>query len=59
MITKEDVLAVANDLNLNPTESEIQAVIDGFEGEADNDPTGSLPLWIESLLYSLDVKQNS
>jgi hypothetical protein len=58
MIQKEDVLSVAKDLNISPTEEQIQYVIENFESEADNDPTGNLTLWIENLLYQQDIIQN-
>jgi len=57
MITKKDVLQVAKDLNFYPTEAEINEVIERFDEEADNDPTGNMQLWIENLLYSIEVKQ--
>ena len=57
MIQREDVIKVARELNFFPTEEEIQEVIAGFEEEAENDPSGSLPLWIENLLYSFEVVQ--
>jgi len=56
-ITKEDVLDVANQLNLDPTEAEIQTVIAEYNDEADADPTGYWRIWIESLLYNNDVKK--
>jgi len=58
-ISREDVLSVAKDLNMSPTEEQIQYVIDNFDAEADQDPTGSWELWIENLLYQQDVEQNS
>ena len=57
MIQKEDVLKVAKDLNFYPTEEQIKEVIDGFEDEADNDPSGNLELWIENLLYNVEAIQ--
>jgi hypothetical protein len=56
---REDVLSVAKDLNMSPTEEQIQYVIDNFDAEADQDPTGSWELWIENLLYQQDVEQNT
>ena len=56
-ISKEDVLKVAKDLHMNPTEEQIQYCIDGFEDEAERDPTGDWTLWIESLLHEQDVVQ--
>lgn len=56
-ISKQDVLSVAKNLNFYPTEEQINEVIERFEEEADNDPTGCLPLWIENLLYDIEVVQ--
>ena len=56
-VDREDVLKVARDLRFSPTEEEIKEVIGGLEDEMDNDPSGYLELWIENLLYSLDVTQ--
>jgi hypothetical protein len=41
---------------MNPTEEQIQYVIDNFDAEADQDPTGDWRLWIENLLYQQDVE---
>jgi Ca2+-binding EF-hand superfamily protein len=57
-ISKQDVLQVAKELNFIPTEEQVSEVIERFEDEVNNDPTGCLPLWIENLLYSIGVKQN-
>lgn len=57
MIQREDVLEVAQDLNFYPTEEEIQEVIAGYEDEVESDPSGCMPLWIENLLYSMEVQQ--
>lgn len=56
-ISKKDVLSVANRLCFYPTEAQVNEVIERFEEEAENDPTGSLELWIENLLYSIKPKQ--
>lgn len=55
MIQTEDILRVAIDLNLLPTKSEIQYVINNYESEQENDPSGNLELWIENLLYQQDI----
>jgi len=57
MIQREDVIKVAKELHFFPTEEELQEVMADFEEEAENDPSGSLPLWIENLLYSHEVVQ--
>lgn len=56
-ISKKDVLSVAKELNFYPTEEQINEVIERFEEEVENDPTGCLPLWIENLLYDIEVVQ--
>lgn len=53
MISKEDVLSVAKDINFQPTEEQINEVIERFEEEAGSDPSGNLILWIENLLYNI------
>jgi hypothetical protein len=55
--TREDVIEVARSLNFFPTESEIQEVIERFDEDAQSDPTGNWELWIENLLYCMEVKQ--
>jgi len=57
MITEEDVMYVADLLHFNPTSNEIALVIKGYEDEAHNDSTGEMILWIENLLYNLNVKK--
>lgn len=56
-ITEEDVKKVAKKLHFLPTKDEIQQVIDNYDLETENDPSGCLPIWIESLLYNFGVKQ--
>lgn len=57
MCCKKDVIEIAKDLHLNPTEEQIQYVIDNFDDEAEQDPTGDWRLWIENLLYQQDVEE--
>ena len=54
MIQTEDVLKVAISLNLHPNESQVTYVINNYESEQSNDPSGNLELWIENLLYQQD-----
>lgn len=56
-IGKSDVLRVAKDLNFLPTEEQINEVIERIDEEAENDPSGNLELWIENLLYDIEVLQ--
>lgn len=55
MITREDVLGVAKDLNINPTEKQILFVIRYYDIQAEEDPTGYWVLWVEALLYDYDA----
>ena len=55
---REDVIKIAKDLHMRPSEEDIQYVIENFDAEADADPTGDWTLWIENLLSShLDLPQ--
>ena len=55
---REDVIKIAKDLHMRPTEKDIQYVIEHFDNEAEIDPTGDWTLWIENLLIShLDLEQ--
>lgn len=56
-ITKDDVLLVAQDLNFVPSNEEVEHVLALLDKESENDPTGNLNLWIENILYFLEVKQ--
>lgn len=56
-ITKDDVLLVAQDLNFVPSNEEVEHVLALLDNESENDPSGNWRLWVENLLYSLDVKQ--
>lgn len=56
-ITKDDVLLVAQDLNFVPSNEEVEHVLALLDNELENDPTGNLSLWIENILYFLEVKQ--
>ena len=57
MTTREEVLIVAKSLHFYPTEAEIKEIIERFDEEADSDPSGYWRLWIENLLYSMEVRQ--
>jgi hypothetical protein len=57
MIQREDVIKVAKELNFYPTEEELQEVLASYEEEAESDPSGCMPLWIENLLYNMEVRQ--
>lgn len=55
IITKEDVLQVANELGYLPTDSQIQNVIDLYPSEQELDPTGTWNLVVEQCLNSVGV----
>jgi len=59
MINKEDVLEIAKDLNMSPTEEQIQYCIDNIDGMAEDDPTGDWVLWTEQLLRDQDIVQET
>jgi hypothetical protein len=50
-ITKADIERVAKSINIELTDDMINFVLDEYDAEVKNDPSGSMPLWIESLLY--------
>jgi DNA-binding cell septation regulator SpoVG len=50
-ITKADIHNVAKSINVELTDDIIQFVLDEYDAEVKGDPSGSMPLWIESLLY--------
>jgi hypothetical protein len=56
-ITKDDVLEVAQDLNFVPSNEEVEHVLALLDNESENDPSGNWRIWIENILYFLEVKQ--
>ena len=52
-INAEDVLQVANGLNMNVTIEQINQVLEMYDDEADNDPTATWDLIVENCLYNL------
>jgi hypothetical protein len=52
-INAEDVLQVANGLNMNVTIEQINQVLEMYDDEADNDPTATWNLIVENCLYNL------
>ncbi len=52
-ITKEDVLQVAEQLGMKPTEEQIQQVINEYAGACEKDPTGTWDLIVEQQLYEI------
>lgn len=51
IINKADIERVAKSINVELTDDMINFVLDEYDAEVKNDPSGSIPLWIESLLY--------
>jgi hypothetical protein len=52
-IQKEDVLQVANDLDIKVNEKTIQWVLDNYESFQADDPTSTWNLVVESMLYDI------
>lgn len=50
-ISIEDVISVAESINLNPTIDEIKQVLCNFDVESEQDPTATWDLIVENLLY--------
>ena len=50
-ISANDVMEVAFSLKMDVTPKMINFVIENYESEADSDPTGCFPFWVENLLY--------
>lgn len=56
MITKEDILKVAKDLNFEvPSQDIISNILEEFDAYAENDPTSTWDIIIEDMLYNLDA----
>lgn len=53
MIKSIDVQKVADDLGITLTPEQIDYVIENYESEAANDPTGTWDLIIENLIYQI------
>jgi NH3-dependent NAD+ synthetase len=52
-ISKEDVLQVARDLNVELNNVQIKEILKRYEDEQANDPTATWDLVIENLIYNL------
>lgn len=53
LITKEDVLQVANSINMKvPGDDVIQEIINEYPGEQEQDPTATWNLVVETQLYA-------
>lgn len=52
MISREDVLSVADSINMEATEAQIQFVLQEYPYAEAADPTATWDLIVENLLYS-------
>ena len=56
MITKEDILKVAKDLNFAvPSQDAISNILENFDSYAKDDPTSTWDIIIENMLYNLET----
>jgi hypothetical protein len=51
MLTKEDIICVADRLHMCPQQGQIEYVLEHFEGGESSDPTATWDLIVENLLY--------
>jgi hypothetical protein len=54
MITRLDVIEVANQIGKSLTESDIDEVLASYPSEQDNDPTATWDLVIENCIYNVE-----
>lgn len=54
MITRIDVIEVANQIGKSLTESDIDEVLAQYPNEQDNDPTATWNLVIENCIYNVE-----
>jgi hypothetical protein len=52
-ITAQDIVQVAESLNMDISIGDINRVLEMYENEADNDPTATWNLIVENCLYNL------
>jgi hypothetical protein len=52
-ITVQDIVQVAERLNMDISIGDINGVLEMYESEADNDPTATWDLIVENCLYNL------
>ena len=58
-IDRDEVLEIAHSINMFPSDEQVKEVINGYEYEAEQDPTGEHDLWIEQGLYNAGVVQKT
>ena len=57
-ITVSEIKEVAKECSFNePTKEQIDYVLENYNGQAETDPTGYWRLWVEQLLYDIDVEK--
>ena len=52
----QDVLSVAESLNKTLTEREVDLVLEQYDGEEEQDPTGHWTLIVEQCIYNLSTQ---
>lgn len=53
-ITAEDVIEVANRINITITNEQVTQVLEMYDNEASNDPTATWDLIVDNCIYKLD-----
>lgn len=54
-ITTADVIAVASQLNFNPTLKQMNEVVESYPSAQEEDPSATWNLVVENILYGMDV----
>ncbi len=54
-ITAEDVIEVANRINITITNEQVVQVLEMYDDEASNDPTATWDLIVDNCIYKLDI----
>ncbi len=57
-ITYKDVTSVAEQINFEPTEREVEEVLDRYNFEQESDPSATWNLVVEKILYDLKDLRN-
>ena len=58
MITRIDVIEVANQIGKSLTESDIDEVLAQYPNEQDNDPTATWNLVVENCIYNVENEKD-
>ncbi len=59
MITRIDVIEVANQIGKSLTESDIDEVLAQYPNEQDNDPTATWNLVVENCIYNVENEKDN